>query len=210
MSLEIESTRLTAKTLTTLLKANSNPHMQIGGGNTHICRIRTLTDRTLMTAEVERPDTICPECGAVVGGRAACQKLFDEILAREFGDYRYAREHRLTVDVYSLQHPAEYMRSAKSYAAHLTGMYAALEDDTTAAANRAVQQWLSGPKALTRPDHPPPRQRGTLTVTHVHEANDPDEHVRRVREWAESTWAAWRGYHKVAKEWIVEARKFLV
>jgi len=74
-------------------------------------------------------DTSCPECGAAVpNGREACQRLSDEILAREFGDYRYARMHRLTVDVYALQHPAEYMRSAKSYAAHLTGMYAALKE----------------------------------------------------------------------------------
>jgi Family of unknown function (DUF5946) len=167
-----------------------------------------MLDRRFMTAEEASLDTSCPECGAVTyGGRAACQKLFDEILAKEFSNYRYARVHRLTVDVYSLQHPAEYMRSAKSYAAHLTGMYAALEDDTPAATNRAVQRWLNGPKALTRPDQPPPLQRGTLTVTHVYEANEPKEHVRRVREWAESTWDAWRGYHRLAKEWIVEAMR---
>jgi hypothetical protein len=161
-----------------------------------------------MTAQRGGTDTMCPECGAVVdGGRAACQKLFDEVLAREFGDYRYAREHRLTVDVYSLQHPAEYMRSAKSYAAHLTGMYAALEDATAATTNRAVQQWLNGPSCLTRPDHPPPRQRGALTVVHVYEAHDAIEHLRRVREWADATWDAWRGYHNVAKEWIEEAKR---
>lgn len=159
-----------------------------------------------MTTEPTRTGAICTECGAVArGGRAACQTLFDEVLAREFGDYRYFREHRLTVDVYSLQHPAEYMRSAKSYAAHLTGICAALEEDAAATTNRAVQQWLSGPKVLARPDEPPPRQRGTLTITHVHQAGDPDEHVRRVREWAESTWDAWRGYRDLAKQWIVEA-----
>ncbi|HEX5041879.1 MAG TPA: DUF5946 family protein [Candidatus Polarisedimenticolaceae bacterium] len=153
-------------------------------------------------------ETSCPACGALAeGGRAACQTLFDEILAREFGDYRYGRVHRLTVDAYALQHPGEYMRSAKSYAAHLTGMCAALEGDSAAATNRAVQQWLGGPKALTRPDHPPPLQRGALTVAHVHDARDPDEHVRRVREWAASTWEAWRGYHGLAREWIAEATR---
>jgi uncharacterized protein DUF5946 len=111
------------------------------------------------------------------------------------------------VDIYALQHPVQYMRSAKSYAAHLTGMYAALESDTARATNRAVQEWLSGPKDLTRPDHPPPLERGTLTVEYLHEANDPDEHVHRVREWAESTWRAWRGYHGLAKEWIMEATR---
>jgi hypothetical protein len=127
--------------------------------------------------------------------------LFDEILAREFGDYRYAREHRLTVDAYSLQHPAEYMRSAKSYAAHLTGMHAALERGDTAELNRAVQRWLSRPQTFERPGDPGPRQRGLLTIVHVHETKEPEEHVRRVREWARSVWEAWRDYHHVARRW---------
>jgi hypothetical protein len=148
---------------------------------------------------------LCPECGAAVAGRAACQALFDEVLAREFGDYRYGRVHRLTVDAYSLQHPSEYMRSAKSYAAHLTGMCAALEHDVTADTNRAVQQWLSGSTVLQRPGQPEPRQRGTLTIVHLHMATDPDDHVRRVREWARSTWEAWRTYHHLAEEWIRES-----
>lgn len=159
-----------------------------------------------MAPESTEPVEYCPECGApVLGGRAGCQRLFDEILARELGDYRYAREHRLMVDVYSLQHPVEYMRSAKSYAAHLTGMYAALERGGTAEVNRAVQAWLNGPQSFQRPDNPGPRQRGVLTIVHVHEAGEPEEHVRRVREWAQSAWEAWRGYHHVAKQWIEEA-----
>lgn len=97
----------------------------------------------------------CPQCGAssVDGGRTGCQRLFDEVLAREFSDYRYARLHRLTVDANALQHPAEYMRSSKSFAAHLTGAYAAIELDGNLASqtNRIVQQWLSGAKVLPRP-----------------------------------------------------------
>jgi len=148
----------------------------------------------------------CPECGAgVSGGRAACRRLFDDVLAREFGDYRYAREHRLMVDAYSLQHPDEYMRSAKSYAAHLTGMYGAFGDLVAAEVNRAVQQWLNGRRALDRPGQPGPGRRGTLTVEHVHAAGEPEDHVRRVREWARSTWEAWADYHPFAKRWIDEA-----
>ena len=151
---------------------------------------------------------MCPECGAaVLQGREACQKLFDEVLAREYGDYRYARMHRLTVDAYALQHPAEYMRSAKSYAAHLTGLYAALETDAMAETNRAVQQWLNGSHVFPRPDNPAPRQRGMLTVIHVHEAVDPDDHLRRVREWALSAWTAWHAYHHLARHWVGEAAR---
>ena len=148
----------------------------------------------------------CPECGAgVSGGRAACQGLFDEVLAREFGDYRYAREHRLMVDAYSLQHPDEYMRSGKSYVAHLTGVYGVFEDLAAAEVNQAVQQWLNGPRALDRPGQPAPGRRGALTIEHVHAASEPEEHLRRVREWARSTWEAWGDYHVLALRWIDEA-----
>lgn len=161
-----------------------------------------------MTANLGESVIACPECGTVVeGGLAGCQKMFDEVLAREFSDFMYAREHRLTVDAYSLQHPTKYMRSAKSYAAHLTGMYAALESEAAAEINRAAQQWLSGPSDLIRPDHPQPQKRVTLTISHVYEAKNPDEHIRRVRQWAESTWAAWRDYHDMAKIWVVEATR---
>ena len=149
--------------------------------------------------------SLCPECGASVEGRAACQTLFDEVLAREFGDFRYGRLHRLTVDSYALQHPSEYMKSAKSYAAHLTGMCAALEDDAARETNRAVQQWLGGSKIMERPSQPAPCQRGTLTIVHLHVAIDPEDHLRRVREWARTAWEAWHDYHDLARQWIREA-----
>ena len=108
-----------------------------------------------MTTGREELADSCPECGAdVAGGQAGCQQLFDEVLAREYSDYRYAREHRLTVDAYSLQHPDEYMRSAKSYAAHLTGAYVAIEHGSVAETNRAILQWLNGSTSLQRPDQP--------------------------------------------------------
>jgi hypothetical protein len=159
-----------------------------------------------MTSSAVEVAESCPECGAAVSeGRAGCQRLFDEILAREFGDYRYAREHRLMVDSYSLQHPSQYMRTAKSYAAHLTGMYAALESEATAETNRLVQKWLNGSSTLQRPDHPHPQQRGVLTVLYVYEARESGEHVRRVREWALSVWEAWYDYHHIAANWIDHA-----
>jgi|SRR5688572_3557671 len=148
----------------------------------------------------------CPDCGApAAGGRTGCQKLFDEVLAREFGDFRYGRLHRLTVDTYSLQHPSEYMRSGKSYAAHLTGMCAAMELDDPRGANEAVQRWLNGAKAIDRPSEPAASTRGVLTIAHVHGAADAEAHLVRVREWARSTWEAWRDYHALAREWIDRA-----
>jgi len=113
--------------------------------------------------------------------------------------------HRLTVDVYALQHPVEYMRSAKSYAAHLTGMYTALEMGAAAETNRAVQQWLNSSKVFPRPGNPAPRQRGELTIIHVHEAVGPEDHLCRVHQWALSAWEAWRAYHHLARQWVEQA-----
>lgn len=148
----------------------------------------------------------CGQCGAAVAGLDGCRALFDDLLAREFGDYRYARLHRLMVDTYALQHPEQYMRSAKSFAAHLTGMCAAMETPEAAAINRAVQQWLNGPKPIDRPADVPAGQRGDVTIVYVHEAAEPDEYLRRVQEWARSAWAAWASHHARAREWIALAR----
>ena len=150
--------------------------------------------------------TTCPACGAVLPpGVGECQTLFDELLAREFTDYRYARLHRLTVDTYSLQHPERYMRSPKSFAAHLTGMCAAMEGEGADAVNGAVQRWLNGPRAIERPDDVPAGRRGALTVIYVHQAADADDYLRRVQEWARSTWAAWETHHAIARKWIEQA-----
>lgn len=151
------------------------------------------------------PEDVCPACRlAAPGGRSGCENLFHEVIAREFGDYRYFRVHRLTVDAYSLQHPEQYMRSGKSFAAHLTGICAALEYDDGRAINRAVQQWLSDNPTIEKPAHLP-RQRGDLTVAHAHAAATPGEHAARVREWARSVWEAWSDHHTLARELIARA-----
>ena len=147
-------------------------------------------------------ETRCDECGAPVAGVAACRTLFDEVIAREFSDYRYARLHRLTVDSYALQHPEQFMRSAKSFVAHLTGMCAAMENEDPASINRTVQKWLGGPKPIDRPCDVPPGQRGSLTVVDVLSVQDPQQYLERIREWARDAWLAWSTHHALAREWI--------
>ena len=130
--------------------------------------------------------------------------MFEEVIAREFGDYRYGRIHRLTVDTYSLQHPEAYMRSGKSFAAHLTGVCAALDYEDTFDINGVVQKWLSGNPPINKPSRLPP-DRGRLTIKYIHGATDAEEHTRRVREWAQSVWDAWGEHHTLAKQLIGEA-----
>lgn len=148
----------------------------------------------------------CEECGAPEpDGVEDCRRLFEEVIAKEFSDYRYAKHHRLTVDVYSLQHPERYMRSGKSFAAHLVGMFVALETEDSSENLQTLRRWLDGPKELERPDPPPPGQRGDLTIVHLHEAADPEEHLERTFEWARSVWQAWSGHHGLARKWLDQA-----
>jgi hypothetical protein len=158
-----------------------------------------------ISEEKNNSDDVCKDCGAVVAqGKAGCLKLFEEILAREFSDYRYGKIHRLTVDAYSLQHPDAYMRSGKSFAAHLTGMCARFEYEDTLALNQAVQKWLSTNPKIEKPAQIP-EQRGNLTITYIHSAADAEEHTKRVREWARDVWGAWSEHHALARQLIGEA-----
>ncbi len=149
--------------------------------------------------------SVCESCGAIVPeGKAGCRKLFEEVLVKDYSDYRYAKTHRLMVDAYSLQHPEEYMLSGKSFAAHLTGMYAALECEESSTVNRTVQKWLSGNPQIDKPVGLP-QERGNITITYVHNTIDAEEHQSRVREWANSVWSAWSEYHDLAKLLISKA-----
>jgi hypothetical protein len=88
--------------------------------------------------------TVCPDCGAhTSNGKPGCQAIFEELIARDFSDFRYGRTHRLLVDLYAVQHH-EYIASGKSFAAHLTGVCAALEYPGVDV-NVAVQRWLNEP-----------------------------------------------------------------
>jgi hypothetical protein len=142
----------------------------------------------------------------VAGGIEGCQRLFESIGLREYEDMRFGRYHRIVVDVYAMQHPDRYGRSAKSFAAHLTGLCAWLEDEAGAqAVNAAVQRWLSGPSPIERP--PVPRGYGVLTIRELVDADGPVNYGDALRRWARSTWESYAGLHATAHDWIVTAQR---
>lgn len=146
----------------------------------------------------------CPECGAAgVDDAAECEALFQDVIGREFGQPELFGVHRLTVDAYSLQHPDQYMRSTKSAAAHLAGMCWSLEHGGGSSVSRALSAWLDGAVELPRVAPPAPWQRGEVTIRHVHDAGGAPPHKERVREWAESVWAAWESGHEQARAWVL-------
>ena len=147
----------------------------------------------------------CHSCGLVVaGGAEGCQRLFESIGLREFEDMRFARYHRIVVDVYAMQHPDRYGRSAKSFAAHLTGLCAWIEDESGAqSVNASVQRWLSGPSRIAKP--PPPPTYGAVTIRNVIDAEEPVRYGEALRAWARSTWDAYASLHVIAHDWIATA-----
>src|SRR6266481_987111 len=123
----------------------------------------------------------CPECGAPVGGRDGCQKLFDDLGLRAFGDSRYAAMRRLTVDCYACQHD-RYILSGRSLAAHLTGIAIAIEHDGADQVNERVQSWLSRTRHVEKPAVP--RARGKITIADVAGVGA-EEYPAAVRRWAD-------------------------
>jgi len=145
----------------------------------------------------------CPECGALgVDDTGSCDALFKEVVGWEFSQPELFGVHRLTVDAYCLQHPAQYMKSSKSAAAHLAGMCWSLEYGGGASVSRSLSRWLDGPADLPRVAPPPPHARGSLTVRDVHDLGGAPDHVSRVKEWAQDVWSDWAVGHEQARDWV--------
>ncbi|SRR5579883_1779866 len=154
----------------------------------------------------------CPGCGALtpvvdgpvhpyLGASAGCWAVYGEVLAKEYGEYRYPSVHRLTVDAYSVQHPGTpSRRSIQSVAVHLISLYLVLERGfssakATAGIRRAVEHrkqfiWLDPPSPI-----------GNLTILDVRDATDLTLHEMTVKHWAESVWRSWSLHHETVRRW---------
>lgn len=155
----------------------------------------------------------CPGCGATtpavdgpthpyLGASAGCLAAAGEVLAREYEDYaRYAPVHRLGVSAYPAQHPGvPSPRATASVGVHLIRLHLLLERGLRPENANAAIVWASRRKGdFVWLD--PPSSLGDLTVLHVRDSRDPEEHIRRVGEWARSVWGAWSPHHETIRRW---------
>lgn len=146
----------------------------------------------------------CPSCGAPLGGRAGCQRVFDELIATAWQDRTRGSVHNLAVDAYSMQHAEEYGRSAKSYYQHLTALCCGVEHP-----GDTQLYWSIAPSfEHTPPPAKPPLfgERGSITIADVAASAGPD-YASRVRDWAVEVWRAYGSQHVLAHERLAIAQR---
>jgi hypothetical protein len=149
----------------------------------------------------------CEGCGWIVeGGTAGCRAAFEALLARAFSDPSFFGAHRLFVDCYCLQHPDDYCASAKSLAAHLSGLAQIVEEGASPATGSPdLRNWLDGDRRLDKPALP--AARGSTTLGDLEAIEDPAAWSEAVRRWAHSIWDAYAPLHGLAREWLAQARR---
>ena len=151
-----------------------------------------------------RIGVLCPSCGAPLGGRDGCQAQFDELSARAWESPLRGAMHNMVVDAYAMQHPEEYCVSAKSYAAHLTGLCCGLEHPGDTKLYWQIGRWLDGPSSIVKPAVL--EIRGRQHIATVRLATD-KEYQAAVRQWAASVWTAYESQHYLARGWLAEAAR---
>jgi hypothetical protein len=132
----------------------------------------------------------------------ACWQAYGEVLALEYHDPAYAENYRLGVDAYAVQHPGRPSpQSIQSVGVHLIRLCLLLECGLKLdRANEAMLQATKLKKSFAWIEPPP--DRGSITVADIRRATDPEDHVRRVRQWAESAWHAWSRHHSQIRLWL--------
>ena len=146
----------------------------------------------------------CPSCGTRLGGREGCQSAFDQLSADAWASPARGAVHNLVVDTYAMQHPEEYGRSPKSYAAHLIALCCGTEHPGDPKLYWAIARWLDGPAAVEKP--PLMARRGSLTIADVYVAASDHEYADLVRRWAADVWAAYADQQKLARKWLDAVR----
>ncbi|HAJ75028.1 MAG TPA: hypothetical protein DCM64_01090 [Gammaproteobacteria bacterium] len=161
----------------------------------------------------QNKQVICPSCGAATAisdgpvhkyleSSPGCWAAFGEVLAREYSDYRYARNHQMTVDAYALQHPGKpSSQTIQSAAVHLASLCKIIENDySNNDATEFLQKFASHKAQFFWLE--PPSKPGEITVVEVLAGTDAKSHLAMVKRWALSTWEAWQQHHDQVKAWL--------
>jgi uncharacterized protein DUF5946 len=133
---------------------------------------------------------------------------FGRVQADEMQRFGYPAVHRVVVDTYMAQHPADGSdrRDRQSVFVHLIGLCAVLEVGLPAQrateAFRTILREHSDFPILRRAAGP-----GDLTVLHLVETDDLAHYEERALEWAREVWQSWAEQHHVIRAALAAAIK---
>ncbi|HET9371879.1 MAG TPA: DUF5946 family protein [Vicinamibacterales bacterium] len=152
---------------------------------------------------------LCPRCG-FVGGREACQALFDEVAlrVRALAWTDSMKTWRLMHDVYDVQHEEDFCGRYRGLVMHLGGVCWALEHGGAERGYRALQKLIEKNLWEGQPYPPPPgipKSRGTITIASLRTADDPERLINGVDRWARAVWLAYAELQPVARDWVQQA-----
>ncbi len=159
---------------------------------------------------------VCPDCrtdfpetdGPVheyLGGSAGCWKAYGEVLAREYGDFRYMAHHRWTVDAYAAQHPGKpEPRSIASVHLHLMALHLLLERKLEPAAVTSALQAVTLDRKRRLEWLTPPKQSAAVCVADILRCETPEQHGVEVRAWADGVWRSWSAHHEAIRRLALE------
>jgi Family of unknown function (DUF5946) len=130
--------------------------------------------------------------------------MFEQLSALAWTTPIRGSVHNLVVDTYAMQHPEEYGRSPKSYAAHLTALCCGVEHAGDQKLYWAIARWLDGPAAIAKPTLI--SARGQLTIADVCAPPSEGDYPQLVRRWASNVWAAYADQKALARTWLAAVR----
>lgn len=145
------------------------------------------------------------ECHEYMLAAAGCYEMFNEVLEREYSDFRYSRAHHYTVDAYAVQHPGDVAnpKAVNSVGIHLVSLYFVFEikwDLGKSAAVKMAFSQFNKTRKIIPPMERPDAFKG-LTIFDVWDNENPEAHFDLCQQWARDAWDAWESYHSTIEQW---------
>jgi len=155
---------------------------------------------------------ICHSCGAKIppsltgashaylDASPGCWARFNDVLAREYSDFRYFAVHSLTVDAYAAQHPgAESRQTIRSINFHLLSLYAYYYGHRELYELSQLKQQLA---TLKQQFQWPtiPGDFGELTINDIWATETEQQHREAVSLWGKSVLDCWYDYHPYLRD----------
>lgn len=142
----------------------------------------------------------CHICGAsITDGLKGCFEQFAELGTKSYVNPNYGRSYFYGVDAHALQHPE--IHGKKNNAAHLLRLCWLFAYDQHEQSHLVPKWWQQYLSRAEIPILEPPlfKQRGNITIATILQAQNDEEHLQLMRDWAESVYQAWQAHHDWAK-----------